>query len=88
MINSNRCQKLFVSYKYKLIISVIVLIFFDALLIKGFVDIFTATLNGLLLVLTVATLLAVGYYRKKYHYYKAFVYGEEEITQMVTVTHY
>ncbi|MBJ8009728.1 MULTISPECIES: hypothetical protein [Bacillus cereus group] len=88
MINSNRCQKLLVRYKFKLIISVMVLMVLDVLLIKGFVDIFTATLNGLLLVLTVAALLTVGYYRKKYHYYKALVYGEEEFTQMATVTHY
>lgn len=46
MFDSNRCQKLFVRYKYKLIVSVIVLMALDALLIKGFIDMFTATLNG------------------------------------------
>lgn len=88
MFDSNRCQKLFVSYKYKLIVSVMVLMALDALLIKGFIDMFTATLNGSFLVLTVAALFTVGYYRKKYHYYKVLVYGEEEFTEMVTVTHY
>ncbi|HHP1052944.1 hypothetical protein [Bacillus thuringiensis] len=88
MFNSNRCQKLFVRYKYKLIVSVIVLMALDALLIKGFIDMFTATLNGSFLVLTVAALFTVGYYRKKYHYYKVLVYGKEELTEMVTVTHY
>lgn len=88
MFDSNRCQKLFVRYKYKLIVSVMVLMALDALLIKGFIDMFTATLNGSFLVLTVAALFTVGYYRKKYHYYKVLVYGEGEFTEMVTVIHY
>ncbi|MGR5976410.1 hypothetical protein ACT7DE_20565 [Bacillus paranthracis] len=46
MFDTNRCQKLFVRYKYKLIVSVMVLMALDALLIKGFIDMFTATLNG------------------------------------------
>ena len=46
MFNSNRSQKLFVRYKYKLIVSVMVLMALDALLIKGFIDMYTATLNG------------------------------------------
>ncbi|SCM85762.1 Protein of unknown function [Bacillus mycoides] len=60
--DSNRCQKLLV--RYKLIISVIILIGLDLLLIKGFVDLFPKTLNSLLLVLTAVALLTVGHYRK------------------------
>lgn len=88
MSNLNRCQKIFVRYKYKLGVSVIVLMALDALLIKDIIDMFTATLNGSFLVLTVAALFTVGDYRKRYHYYKVLVYGEEEFTEMVTVTYY
>lgn len=88
MSDLDRCQKLLVGYKYKLCISVMALMALDALLIKGFIDMFSAILNGSLLVLTVVALFTLGYYRKKYHYYKVMVYGEEEFTQLVTVIHY
>ncbi|WP_335360576.1 hypothetical protein [Bacillus sp. JJ1127] len=58
MNDLNRCQKLLVRYKYKLNISVIILMGLDLLLIKGFVDLFSKTLNSLLLI--AVALLTVG----------------------------
>ncbi|WP_257140506.1 hypothetical protein [Bacillus wiedmannii] len=76
MSDLNQCKKLLVGYKYKLCISVIAL---DALLIKGFIDMFSVILNGSLLVLTLVAMFTLGYYRKKYITIKLWYTGKRNL---------